>query len=485
MGTLSKDESCVGTSPKYLLSWVAKRPLLSAQMLEPGKSCRELRGWKEIAGHLGVSVRTAQNLEKSGRLPVRRGIGQRAGVFALSVELDAWRIGSAPFENDPHGIPESTSLGPPSRRISRRSMIFASAAGAITTGIVIGYERRKGSGVLWSATVAGNALSARDAEGNQLWKYLFQRTLRTFSSSGEDLSKRIRILRRASGHECRILFAAAFLDGEGKPEAHELYCFSADGRLLWRWRPDFKVRFGNDRFDGPWHVRDVVLGTEIPEPSVLLAISHWYWRPGFVISVDWNGLVTMRFANAGQVFAVRRIPTESGAYIIAGGVNNEYNAAAVSLFEEGGLAARSPQTSGSRFEIHEGPVGNPTRYLLLPPSEVNMASGSPYNLVFAIRGADKNLLIETWEMQPTPSVASFGTALYFVDTLIRPQRVTYGGTYAACHRQLQQEGKLTHGIADCPAIKTPVLARCWDPTAGWSIVSVPFAPELAPGAFHA
>ncbi len=50
-----------------------------------------LRGWKEIADHLGVSVRSAQRSTASG-LPVHRVTGEkRAGVFAFVAELDEWR----------------------------------------------------------------------------------------------------------------------------------------------------------------------------------------------------------------------------------------------------------------------------------------------------------------------------------------------------------------------------------------------------------
>ena len=50
-----------------------------------------LMSWKQIAGHLGVSVQTAQRLEKSHNLPVRRRPGSgHPMVFALPEEIDAW-----------------------------------------------------------------------------------------------------------------------------------------------------------------------------------------------------------------------------------------------------------------------------------------------------------------------------------------------------------------------------------------------------------
>ena len=52
---------------------------------------RQLRGWKEIAGHLRVSERSAKRWEQSRGLPVRRMAGSsRDVVFAFTEELDSW-----------------------------------------------------------------------------------------------------------------------------------------------------------------------------------------------------------------------------------------------------------------------------------------------------------------------------------------------------------------------------------------------------------
>src|SRR5690348_9126982 len=50
-----------------------------------------LNSWKEIAAHLGVSVRTAQRWEKAEKLPARRHRHAALdSVFAYRSELDAW-----------------------------------------------------------------------------------------------------------------------------------------------------------------------------------------------------------------------------------------------------------------------------------------------------------------------------------------------------------------------------------------------------------
>ena len=50
-----------------------------------------LRSWKEIARHMGASVRTVQRWESELHLPVRRIEAKRgAVVFAFPAELDSW-----------------------------------------------------------------------------------------------------------------------------------------------------------------------------------------------------------------------------------------------------------------------------------------------------------------------------------------------------------------------------------------------------------
>jgi hypothetical protein len=49
-----------------------------------------LRGWKDIATHLGVSVRTAQRLTDQLDLPVHRTGQLKGGVSAFKDELDSW-----------------------------------------------------------------------------------------------------------------------------------------------------------------------------------------------------------------------------------------------------------------------------------------------------------------------------------------------------------------------------------------------------------
>lgn len=56
-----------------------------------------LNGWKSIAKHLGMGVRTVQRYERQMGLPIRRPAGKlRGAVLATKSELDAW-IAASPI----------------------------------------------------------------------------------------------------------------------------------------------------------------------------------------------------------------------------------------------------------------------------------------------------------------------------------------------------------------------------------------------------
>ena len=89
----------------------------------------ELTSWKEIATHLGVSVRTAQMWEAQRGLPVRRLPGPRGRVLATTTELDLWKLsGTGPAAALPLATPGVAS---------RKWWIAAGAVAVLAGGLVV------------------------------------------------------------------------------------------------------------------------------------------------------------------------------------------------------------------------------------------------------------------------------------------------------------------------------------------------------------
>jgi len=53
---------------------------------------QELQGWKQIAYHLHVSERTAQNWASHRCMPVHHLPGLKGRVFATTTEVDSWKL---------------------------------------------------------------------------------------------------------------------------------------------------------------------------------------------------------------------------------------------------------------------------------------------------------------------------------------------------------------------------------------------------------
>jgi hypothetical protein len=142
----------------------------------PGANVRaeELRGWKQIADYLRVSIRTAQNMEKEQRLPVRRGAGIKGQVFALPAEIDEWRLHKKP---SPASVPlEPEPLGAVGQ--NRRRWLYAvggstflavgGAADHLLSRLTVGRN-----GVPAQFRVEGPRLIISDNQGRELWTHVF------------------------------------------------------------------------------------------------------------------------------------------------------------------------------------------------------------------------------------------------------------------------------------------------------------------------
>ena len=171
--------------------------------------------------------------------------------------------------------------------------------------------------------------------------------------------------------------------------------------------------------------------------------------------------------------ALRRVQTKAGSYILGAGVNNEYRQASLAILSEAGPPATSPQTVGSEYECIRGcPAARPYRYILLPRSELSIASDEAYNVAARIRARPGGVTVETRE--------GFGEAGGFYDFSqdLQPERVAYGGNYREIHRRFEKEGRINHSFKDCPERKSSAIFRICDERGNWSTVRVPRVPSL-------
>lgn len=74
-------------------------------------------------------------------------------------------------------------------------------------------------------------------------------------------------------------------------------------------------------------------------------------------------------------------------------------------------------------------------------------------------------------------------AIYRFSKDLEPLDVAFDDSWAACHRRLEREGKLSHGLADCPHLNRPTVVRRWEPASGWTTLNVPPSTGVKPDSY--
>jgi len=207
---------------------------------------RVLTSWKEIAGHLDVTVRTAQLWEKQRGLPVRRMPGPRGRVYLRIDEYEAW-LASADDEPNQDATdagdgqaakPGSTASGNSDWRLW--PLVAGVAVISLLVGVVAAPRLLRGgravvpssAGVPAQALVRDGILIVLNAAGDELWRKEFDRGLE-----------------QGLYDEGKLHATIADIDGDGTVEvlfprqsadgiiADDLICYSQAGDEIWRFRP--------------------------------------------------------------------------------------------------------------------------------------------------------------------------------------------------------------------------------------------------------
>jgi DNA-binding winged helix-turn-helix (wHTH) protein len=324
------------------------------------------------------------------------------------------------------------------------------------------------------ATVVGTELTALDGAGHAIWHYQFPRPLMTMAPSpdydlDQNSQKHVGDLNGDGKNE--VLIAASY--GAKVEAPDELYCFAPGGRLLWRYQPQADFSFVGRRASGPWKLEAL---TVVPDngnaKAVWAAFSDPVYAPTIVASVDAAGHSQIRYVSSGNVHALISVGNANGTFILAGGVNNEYRAASLTVLDTRQQPAASPQTPGNRFQCTNCPSGRPRLFVLLPRSEVNIGSGLPYNHVTALFRRGGTISMSVMELRG-PGVLSSTAEIEFSADFI-PSSITFGAGYKEAHDRLQKQGLIDHKWSDCQEQMHPAIARAWDEANGWREIQIPW-----------
>ncbi len=438
--------------------------------------------WKTIAKYLGKDTSTATRWESNRGMPVYRVPGgKKATVYAYADEIDAW------LRNQPDDIPQQSadtgtlsSAGVPQHRMDllqpdpteRRKITFprllALGAGFALLIALIGFlvfvSRRPH--LAQQVSFSGSKLLALDERGQLVWEYEFPQRLEKL---GFESAQKTRFVDLNNDGRQELIIITAFAD-EGMRDIHRevLYCFSPTGEMLWKYEPKVTLSFRGHQYEGPWLFTDVLIPSTGNTKSIWVSVTHHTWWPSFIVKLDLTGQPTVEFVNSGGTYALSYVCNDTGSYVLAGGLNNEYNAATLAILDENQAPAASPQSQESSYKCDSYPEGQVYRYFLFPRSELNLLEGGPYNRVRSIRVFEHQIELSSDE------VALDAPLLYVFSNNLDIKSVSMSDGYAELHRRLEQQGKIEHTLQECPALKEPYKARVWDEQTGWVEVAVPW-----------
>jgi len=406
-----------------------------------GSRAEELRGWKQIADYLRVSIRTAQNMEKDQRLPVRRGAGIKGQVFALTNEVEEWRLNEAPSPASILQEPESPRAADKSRRqwLSAVGGSTLLAAGAGLGYLLSGFVGR-GRGVPAEFRVEGSRLIVSSKDGGELWRHIFARDL-TENDYRMDTLRPCLFADLSKDNKTETIFSV-------RPRAVEdersVICFSSIGELLWKFVPGTTVTDNLGRSCAPpyWPNSFQVVRSRTAAPSTVVVSSNHNWSfPNQIAVLDGRtGKLLSEYWHRGHLLHMANVDIDGDGEpeVLLGGVNDapEYKQATLVVFNNRRISGASKNPTGGVYFQGMAP-GTEKKTILFPRTPVSRPF--EFNRVSVLRVASgritANVVESTDENDPCYVV-------YELDFNLRPVNAGLSNGLMERYRQLQSKGDL-------------------------------------------
>ncbi len=326
-----------------------------------------LSSWKEIASYLDCDVRTAHRWEKEYALPVHRlGKGSRARVFAYEHELEAWLRRKA--ESGP--AQKSTSL------------LFATLIAAAIililggTGVFI-YQSFIFDRTPYDFNIENLELIILNKDGRELWRHDFYlNTNLDKNYYKERFQERTVVGQRVNLPA--IQFKDINQDGRievlfpivNEPDGR-FFCFSDKGDILWRIQSGREMTFGSKIYGGRYRTnrfRTVDLdGDGFLE--IVMCSDHSFEFPTQMLVVNHQGEILNEYWHSGRIHDIYfyDVNKDNRLDIIIGGVNNQFDAPFIAVFDQDNISGASPNTGEYACPALE--PGSEKYYIRLPLTE--------------------------------------------------------------------------------------------------------------------
>ncbi|HEX5216793.1 MAG TPA: hypothetical protein VFV98_15135 [Vicinamibacterales bacterium] len=411
-----------------------------------------LDSWKAIAQYLTRDVATARRWEKMG-LPVRRVPGGRgSSVFAFTEEIDQWLAeGGTTTAPPPAAAPGATV-----KTWGRLSRLLAVAAPLV---VALGWWARVSHATIGDVRIelTPEAVIAFDRANAEQWRHEFPGDRKTALSPVAHQPQMV------LGNPPAVLAMTAYsiLDQTEAAVGGQLLQLNLQGRLQRSFSFDDSYRFDGKTFAAPWAMTTFAVNDAAGARRIAVAAHHYVWDPGIVTILDDQFRRHGTFVHAGWIEAVRWLdPTR----LVVGGYSNQEAGGMIALLDPDALDGQGPAEEGTRHYCDSCGRNRPLAMVVMPRSEVNIASGARFNRV-VLDSMHSHIVARTMEVQTGPEEPA--DAIYEFDQTLQLVGATYSERYWTVHRQLELAGRISHGRERCPDRAGPRTIRVWTPANGW------------------
>ncbi len=423
------------------------------QPVPPGR----LDSWKAIAAYLNRDLATVRRWEKTLGLPVRRVSGNGRSVFAYPSEIDAWLNGSGGEEAR---APATVAAAAPSiaafRGWSLAAFVFFVVAAGISS---VAFRTPALTPADLRVRVTSDGVSGFDTSGRLRWQHQFDADYKTVPLTVGGYPWRIvaganPAVYVATSHRLRL--------SDQSVEGGELLSFTIDGALKRSFSFDDRVTLGHVQYHAPWGITSFAL-SDAPSHDIAVASHHFQWEASLVTVLDaaWHRRGT--FVNAGWIEDVEWLAPNR---LLIAGFSNARDGGMIAALDPAALDGQGPEDPGTRYYCDACGAARPLKMIVMPRTEVNRASDSPFNRATVQISADR-VVARTIEV---PAERDAADALYEFSPSLDLVRASFSERYWEVHRALEAQGKLTHSRETCPDRDGPREIQVWEPRTGWKTI---------------
>ncbi len=410
---------------------------------------RELSGWKEIARHLGVSEKAAVNYERHLGMPVHRIPGPKGRVWAFTNEVDAWKLQRPPAMGTPSAsVPRGRNHAYAVKRIRLASLtsIFAIIAMlSIVAGLWAARHIYLKPRPVVSLRFSAATLTAVDRQGRVVWEYQFPKPYLT--PEAENLAKAIAIFDLDGDGLPEVLFRYTPAPQHGEVSGMELYCFSRDGKVLWRFVPGRVVSDGSEKLLPPYFIStvQVIPARNSEGPWIAVSSNHYLSHPNQVAILDRNGSLVGEYWHSGHLTAMGHADLDGDGIeeLLLGGVDNGIAQATLLVFDPRFVSGANHYSGRNPYQLQGFTAGSEKVEITFPRSDFNVRER--FNQIFSIQTLPNRILVPVtesrWRQNGNVIFYEFDRSLNIVSMEKSPEVVM---TY----RELHQQGLVNHDWSD-------------------------------------